>query len=154
MTTWDDVEKAWEACFGKYNYAQDFNHDGANVLHMNNEFATFCIAADCCEDDDYRAKLMAGANGATLISTVLNYLSEQMCGKHKQQEREELCADPVFVRLLWDVAMSRRVKDKIQRGLLPKENFDDADDLERGAFQHLINYLDAKAWVRSTPDDM
>jgi hypothetical protein len=63
-------------------------------------------------------------------------------------------ADPVVTRLLLDIQLACRSRYKVARGLLEPDALDDANDLERGAFIHLANYLDAKAWVRTKPDDM
>jgi hypothetical protein len=54
--------------------------------------------------------------------------------------------DPTFVRLIRDLQLAKRkMKVSSKRAL--------AEDFERRAFQHLLNYCDAKAWVRSTEDD-
>jgi hypothetical protein len=63
-------------------------------------------------------------------------------------------ADPVVTRLMLDIQLACRSKHKVACGLIDQDALGDADALERGAFQHLFNYLNAKAWVRSKPDDM
>jgi hypothetical protein len=60
------------------------------------------------------------------------------------------CTDAVFLRLIQDLQTARRAKRKISKGLLPQSKRAAAEDLERGAFRHLIRYLDAKAWTECT----
>src|SRR6516165_1117312 len=57
--------------------------------------------------------------------------------------------DPVFIRLILDLQLARRVQQQIARGIRPRKQLDDAKELERGAFQHLFNYCNARAWVRT-----
>ena len=57
--------------------------------------------------------------------------------------------DPVFIRLILDLQLARRVQQQIARGIRSREQLDDAKELERGAFQHLFNYCNARAWVRT-----
>jgi hypothetical protein len=57
--------------------------------------------------------------------------------------------DPVFTRLILDLQLARRVQQQVARGMRPQTELCDAITLERGAFQHLFNYLNARAWVRT-----
>jgi hypothetical protein len=58
--------------------------------------------------------------------------------------------DPVFTRLIKDVQQAKRVLD---REFVTRRKYDAALDLERGAFQHMFNYLNARAWVRTDDTD-
>jgi hypothetical protein len=60
----------------------------------------------------------------------------------------EPSTDRVFIRLIKDLQLARRAQEDIRDGKLSKSKRDAAEDLERGAFRHLFNYLDAKAWTR------
>jgi hypothetical protein len=57
--------------------------------------------------------------------------------------------DPVFIRLILDLQLALRVQKQIARGIRSQKQLDDAKELERGAFQHLFNYCNARAWVRA-----
>jgi hypothetical protein len=65
----------------------------------------------------------------------------------------EPSVDPVFCRLIQDLQLARRTIEQIEMGDLPECNRAAAHDLERGAFQHLFNYLSARAWVRTNDRD-
>jgi hypothetical protein len=53
--------------------------------------------------------------------------------------------DQVFIRLSLDLQLARRVQQQIARGIRPQKQLDDAKELERGAFQDLFNYCNARA---------
>jgi hypothetical protein len=65
----------------------------------------------------------------------------------------EPSTDRVFLRLIQDLHTARRAQRQIKRGELPQSQRDAAESLERGAFHHLFNYLNAHAWVRSNDRD-
>jgi hypothetical protein len=71
-------------------------------------------------------------------------------------KREELipdnspCDDPVVTRLILDLQLATRTMRKVARGERPASQWEEADEFAKGALQHLCNYLDAKAWVRSS----
>jgi hypothetical protein len=54
--------------------------------------------------------------------------------------------DPVFVRLIRDLQLAKRAQRKASKRAV-------AIELERGAFFHMCNYLDARAWCRTNDRD-
>ena len=56
--------------------------------------------------------------------------------------------DRVFTRLILDLQLASRVQKEIALGVRPNKQLCDAETLDRGAFDHLFNYLNARAWVR------
>jgi hypothetical protein len=65
----------------------------------------------------------------------------------------EPSSDPVFTRLIRDLQLAKRAQKQIARGEISESKRDAATDLERGAFQHMFNYLNARAWVRTNDSD-
>ena len=57
--------------------------------------------------------------------------------------------DHVFTRLILDLQLAQRAQRKIACGELAESKRADAEAFEQGAFQHLFNYLNAKAWTRA-----
>jgi hypothetical protein len=65
----------------------------------------------------------------------------------------EPSTDRVFLRLIQDLQTARRTQRQIKRGELPQSKRDAVEDLERGAFRHMLAYLGARAWCRTNDRD-
>jgi hypothetical protein len=56
-------------------------------------------------------------------------------------------ADPTFCRLCADITLARDVEQLIRRGEVDREHIETIKELERRAWKHLAEYVDATAFV-------
>jgi hypothetical protein len=61
-------------------------------------------------------------------------------------------ADRTFTRFMRDLQLIQRARTKMACGEMDPNERDTVDGFERDAFQHLANYLDARAWTRERAD--